>query len=114
MMVKFLNMLVAFLHYKTRLKCYYDLAENEAKMPFLVYSIISQNSNIGINAINHSKNVLIQIDIYSKDAKSNLAYCDILENSFCEFYKKPFALNIQGLSRDDECYRSIIELEFML
>lgn len=114
MMYKFLAQLVAFLNQKTRLKSYFEQADDKVKAPFLVYSIISQNAKIGINSIKHSKNVLIQIDIYTKDAKSNLHYCDILENSFNEFVYKPYSLDIQGVSREDGYFRSIIEVEFVL
>lgn len=113
-MHKFLSKLVAFLSYKTRLKVFFEMADNKAKMPFLVYSVISQNNLIGINAINHTKKLLIQIDIYAKDIKEALFYSEILESSFCEFIYKPYSLDMQGPSREDGYARVIIEAEFVL
>lgn len=114
MMSELLARLSSFINQKTRLNVYFELAKNGAKMPYAVYSVISQNAQIGINGKNHTKQVLIQIDLYTKDLKSNLYYSELLEYDFCEFYIKPFSISTQGPSKDDEHYRTIIEAEFVL
>lgn len=112
-MSKFLASLVAFLNHTTKLKVFFEMADDRVKMPFLVYSVISQNNLIGINAINHTKKVLIQLDLYTKDLKSNLFYSDLIQDAMCEFSNKPFSMDAQ-LSREEGYIRSIIEMEFVL
>lgn len=98
---------------ENKLELYYSLANNKAKEPYAVLSMISANELIGIDSKTHTQNILAQIDIYTDSLKSALFWCERMLGSLHAL--RPHSLSAQpAIKESSDEFRIIIEMEVLL
>lgn len=113
-----MNILKDFLKHFTnesKLNLYASSAPNNAKMPYAIYTLISINDDISINARQmgaHTRHYYIQLDIYAK------TYADLLEKSAnaraaIYSFKNPIQDFSESHTSDELSHRAILEFDFI-
>lgn len=95
------------------LELFYSIADERAKEPYAVLSIISATELIGIDSKSHTQNILAQIDIYTSSLKSALFWCESMLDALHEL--RPHSLSAQpAIKESSDEFRIIIEMEILL
>ena len=95
------------------LELYYSIADDKAKEPYAVLSIISATELIGIDSKSQTQNILAQIDIYTSSLKSALFWCESMLDALHAL--RPHSLSSQpAIKESSDEFRIIIEMEILL